>query len=241
MGLKLVLAEPRKDLKRVQMCTEQKSPGCIADIVDASDPDFRSSEGRLLGSAQHWGPGVCRSHYQLQLRGVGNAMDQVVRALAVATKAHGKIGLLRFHGHGYPGFQFLCSGRELSPYFLKRKIATKKMTADQANAVLKAAVHDPKSRIAISAWNLRIHIGSLLTLSPLLAPGAEVWLMGCNVGGGAKGRKFVDDLAFMLGTTVKAGSQTQFGTHEPTYNAVNFTHEGPIVVGSPIVDPWAKR
>lgn len=209
----------------LQRCGEGSPDGMVVDVFDMADPDIPNTEGRTRRS----GPGVCRSDYRVYVPPVGNAVDQVVRKVVQAAYKRGKIRLIRFHGHGTTGYQSVWGGPLL-------QVVAEGMTEVQSRRVIR----NPALRVAISYWNLPTITGALMQLSRHFTPDGEVWLMGCQVGEGREGRQLVHRLAILLGVVVRAGEPLQYASTEPAAWRMNYTLEGKVVVGRPIVDPWAE-
>jgi len=207
-------AMPRNRAAQLRRCEGGPPPGRVLDIIDTSDPDIVENEGTYSRD----GVGVCKPEHRVFVRASPDVLGDVVRSAEAAVKARGRLGLMRIHGHGFPGYQSIWGEPVLAA-----------VRGKMSEAQLARVVKDPTSRTAISYRNLSIIRPSLMRLAPLFSPGGELWLMGCDVGAKAEGRQLVNSLALSLGTIVKAGVMIQ----EAGNPVLNFTHEGTVIVGRP--------
>ncbi|WP_376089204.1 peptidoglycan-binding protein [Roseomonas sp. CCTCC AB2023176] len=119
----------------------------------------------------------------------------------IASRAQtGKVMLLRIHGHGGKGVQNVTGGE------------------------INGAPH----MASISLDRFEESAMALLMIRRIFVGFGCVQLLGCNVGGGPKGKELVGKLARTWGVPVTAGIQTQFAGGSQT-----FRFEGPTVSGFP--------
>jgi hypothetical protein len=100
---------------------------------------------------------------------------------------HGKVVLLRFHGHGSPGRMIVASGRRgiAGSSFL----STNTVRFDRA----------------------------LRSLRPIFASFGSIELHGCRVGRGSAGRILLTRMANATGAPVTAGKSAQYGGDQSTF------------------------
>lgn len=134
------------------------------------------------------------------LFGCSNGVQELVRAVKAKARGEGSIALLRIHGHGGEGNQGVSSG----------------------------AANGQRHLAGISDENFGTTGAQLAMLQSLLCPYGSVQLLGCSVGGGAKGKSLVTKLTQSFGVPVTAAVQIQFGGGRKT-----FTFEGPTVTACP--------
>src|SRR5262249_50808277 len=143
--------------------------------------------------------------------GMSGGVDFVMNQIAARAGGNGTVMLLRFHGHGNRGLQNLTGGE------------------------INGAPH----LAAISDDNFPQVVGSLQKITRVFAGFGSVQLLGCEVGGGAKGKSLVNKLANTWGVPVTAGQRTQFGG-----GAKTFVFEGPTISGFPggvDLKAWSKQ
>lgn len=143
--------------------------------------------------------------------GMSNGVEVVMNEILNRAQGPGRVALLRFHGHGGRGSQNVSGGH------------------------INGAPH----LAAISDDNFSQIRGKLQRISHIFAPFGSTQLLGCDVGGGAKGKSLISKLANVWGVPVTAGLHTQFGGGKQT-----FTFEGPTVTGFPAglndLKSWSK-
>lgn len=209
---------------------EISASGPFVDVIDASDPDLIFMEGQMMRETGKSGTGVLKSDIRIFVHNKPNAVDYAVDEVVRSSGISGKIGLLRFHGHGLSGYQSV-NGRVMSRWRNDMDIRLGLRTNAQVESQVNKEHKNPNSRVAISRWNLGTIGPSISRLKSVFSDGAEVWLMGCWVGSGKDGLRLVNALAQILGVTVKAGSDVQFAGYDVATSSSNYLHEGPIVVG----------
>lgn len=228
MGIFISKAPPR-DLKTnisvsipdslgIRQCNATEVTGLIVDVIDTSDPSLLTNEYAGLSRGSQ-GVGYCRSDVQLLVRNYPTVVTTVVSDLLEVVPKRGRLRLLRFHGHGLPGYQSVWGDA---------------IENDREN---------PHSQTGIGNWNLAMLTGQLMRLCPYFGPKAEVWLMGCLVADELVGQEFISRLSHILGVPVVAGVPLQYATDrlEAELSATNFLHEGEIRFGTPTLNPFAKR
>jgi hypothetical protein len=132
--------------------------------------------------------------------GMSGGVDFVMNQIAARAGGSNTVGLLRFHGHGNRGLQNVTGG--------------------DLNGVPHLA--------AISSDNFGQIAGSLQRISHIFAKFGCVELLGCSVGGGAKGTLLVQKLAGIWDVPVTAGIFDQLGGKANT-----FRFEGPTITAFP--------
>jgi peptidoglycan hydrolase-like protein with peptidoglycan-binding domain len=126
--------------------------------------------------------------------GMSNGVEFVMQQIAAKAVGPKRVALLRFHGHGNKGMQNVTGGE------------------------ISGAPH----LAGISDGNFVKVQGSLQRISEFFVEFGSVQLLGCNVGGGPKGKALLQKLSTVWGVPVTAGIQTQFGGGVNT-----FIFEGP--------------
>jgi hypothetical protein len=213
----------------------------IVDVIDQSDPDVTMTEGVALVGTKAPG-GVCQSHKQIWIRNQPNAVSYVVERLVSIVGHKGKISLLRFHGHGLSGIQWLW-GDSLYKVFTAQQLGK---DVAKAEAQLIKEMRSPANRKGISYWNISSISGELGRIRKLLLPGAEVWLMGCEVAAGNEGRQLLQRLSLILDVPVTAATPLQLATLNPQLLSFNYTHEtvlgGEVITARPTLRPagWSR-
>ncbi len=128
--------------------------------------------------------------------GMCNGVEQAVSQIVAASR---QVFLLRFHGHGARGVAGVSSGHgELDPGMIHR--------AD------------------IALQNLDALRPVLRRLSSVFGPYGCVQFMHCETGGGANGRRMLQEIANLLGVPATAGIHTQFGGGTRTFRFEGPTH-----------------
>jgi len=127
------------------------------------------------------------------IQNMNNGVDFMVNALRNRVAKEGTIDLLRIHGHGIPGVQ------TISAWYFPR------------------GTDFSRVRSIISYFNFEHIRASLMRLQGCFAPGAEVWLMGCEVGAKCEGLRTIKLLAKLWRVRVTAGVPTQYGGGVKTF------------------------
>lgn len=156
------------------------------DVVDVTDPDLQDKEVKHLGDT---------GQIPITVSGQSNAVDYVVEQILAVSRGR-NIGLLRFHGHGLPGFQSLSG-------------FTPSMTYEKVETLLASTA----IRSGIGIQNFDAIEPSLKRLTSCFHAGAQVWLMGCDVGNGEKGFALLESLATLWNVPTKAGVGLQYGNN----------------------------
>jgi hypothetical protein len=166
------------------------------DVVDTIDPSFSSSEVAWIESLGGK-PITMKS---------GESINEMVQKLINQTNGT-QIKLLRIHGHGFPGFQAVASGKIRKPHQMAA------ITID----------HFQKIKI------------SLQRLKTSFSKAGEVYLMGCNVAEGNKGEELLQNLANLWGVPITGAAQTQYACEKGTKGisaqdckAYTINYEGPV-------------
>lgn len=141
----------------------------------------------------------------------GETVNLMISRLLDRT-AKASIKLLRIHGHGRPGLQGIANGNNPKPAPLA----------------------------AIGVYNFDKIKNELSRLNGAFSMNAEVYLMGCNVAQGKKGKQLLESLANVWRVPITAGVKTQWscGTEAPVdlidiCKAYTFSHEGPTETAYP--------
>jgi len=211
MGLVLVRVDPKK------------VEGRIVDVIDYSDTDLVLHEGKDL--LKNTGDGFYYSDRPIPVDKQADPIGFVSKKVAEAAASLGKISLLRFHGHGLPGYQSVCMGFDLT--VAEGDSPAKKTEAAKYDAFLNS-YQSPQDRRGISRWNYPHIATRLKNLAACFAKDGQVWLMGCDVADEPDGPELVKLLAGLWGVPVSAGKDTQYGG-----DAATFYIEGGIVTGRP--------
>jgi len=170
-------------------------PGTF-DVIDTIDPSFSKAEVAWIKDAGG-DPVIMKS---------GESVNEMVQKLI--TRVNGSpIKLLRIHGHGFPGFQAVASGK----------------------------IRHPHPLAAISNKHFEKVKSPLRRLKTNFFKGGEVYLMGCNVGEGSEGEQLLQKLANLWGVPVSGAAQTQYacekgskGISASECKASSLNYEGPV-------------
>lgn len=128
--------------------------------------------------------------------GMCNGVDQAVTEIL---RSANNVFLLRFHGHGVRGAAGISSGHgNLDPNMVER--------AD------------------IALQNLREIRASLSRLRGVFGPYGCLQFMHCKTGGGANGRRMLNEIANILGVPASAGINLQYGGGTKTFRFEGTTH-----------------
>lgn len=154
----------------------QKSGLKVIDVIDGADPAQVStiSAIRTAGS-----PYPASAHMIVNgpaSNSIGGVVDEIVKFAGISS-----IILLRFHGHGAPGYQGVSSGKEFTP----------------------------AEKNAINIDNLKDISSELNKISPCFVPFGSVELHGCETGQGPKGSQLLQELAMLWGVPASAGTTKQ--------------------------------
>lgn len=143
----------------------------VVDAVDVTNPRDLGVEDeaiRAAGGDPIASFGMCR--------GVRVVVDRVMARGGAA-----RVVLLRFHGHGAPGYMGLTVG-----------------TGEHAT-----------SEFGLSSLDVLVRF--LARMRPIFCPFGSAELHGCRVGAGIGGRRLIQGLSFAWGVPVTAGLRTQYG------------------------------
>ena len=165
----------------------------VYDVVDTLDPSFAAAEVAWI--KQLGGNPII-------MKG-GDSVIQMVERLRQRA-SNSPIKLLRFHGHGFPGFQAIASGK----------------------------IQRPHSMAAISTDHFQSLRNILGRLSGQFAGGAYVYLMGCNVASGDKGKQLLQNLAGLWRVPVTGAVEEQYvcgysSNASEECKALTMNYEGP--------------
>lgn len=168
------------------------------DVVDTTDPSLMSAEVRWLEKLGG-SPILMKS---------GETVNEMVQRLL--DKRNGsQITLLRIHGHGFPGFQAVASGK----------------------------IRNAPPMAAITLEHFQRVENSLGRLKSAFSPAGGVNLMGCNVAEGPEGEQLLKKLANLWGVPINGSAQLQYACSYDEKNNVNNTEsckgltlnfEGPV-------------
>ena len=145
------------------------------DVTKAGDELLEVADLRAAGGQPITSQGMCN--------GIRSSLFRI-RSRA----RHGKLALLRFHGHGHPGSMGVAVG-----------------TGGYASSELDVRYIDSVVRV-------------LLPLRTLFAPLGSVEMHGCRVGAGRQGRQLLRGMAYALQTPVTAGLGIQYGGGGKTFH-----------------------
>lgn len=193
----------------------------VHDSIDVFDPlllqsravlEDAGAQASLLGGMCD---GIAGFRAQLAQRRIGN----------------GRLLLLRFHGHGNRGVQIIAHGTSAQVYF-----EVIRGEAMPSTAVPTPGEDDPDyilmrretlySQIGLRSLTHARVADALRSLRPLFHPAGSVEFHGCQVGGGIEGRRFLRQVADLVGVPAVAARRPQLTT-----NAVRYG--GPIEIQMP--------
>ena len=153
----------------------------VIDHVDRTDYDSEKHQILDHEDLEPFGQTILEQ-FGMTLGGPG-----VVRRVAGSAR-HGKVALLRFHGHGAPGKMVVASGRRSAP------------------------------GSSFSSQNTPRFDRALQSLRPIFAGFGSIELHGCRVGRGRAGRILLTRMANATGVPVTAGRNSQFGGGTSTFH-----------------------
>ncbi len=176
------------------------------DVIDAVDPSLVSMEASAI--RKHGGDPVV-------MYGMSNGVGQASVEIQRRAKHAGSIGLLRWHGHGGPGYMNVSAGK---------------------NA-------DPSELSGMGSGTVSSPLTQLDRIKPLMSLIGCVEIHGCNVAQGNAGSQLLQQLARKWDVPVTAGIETQYGGNGDSFKSFRF--EGPTKTGFPTAAPdlagWASR
>lgn len=144
------------------------------DVTNAKDMGYEDTAIAAAGGKPILNFGMCM--------GVKDATTKI------EMKAHqGKVVLLRFHGHGSPGYMGISVG-----------------TGDEVSSEFGVTFLESLARY-------------LQRLAPIFSPLGSAELHGCRVGAGRDGKRLLSALADAWGIPVTAGIKTQYGGGSSTF------------------------
>ena len=149
----------------------------VVDSVDVTKPGdmgYDAAAVRSAGGQPIVNFGMCN--------GVNAVLSEIL-----SQAPHGKVVLLRFHGHGAPGVMNLSAG-----------------TDSELSSSFGVTFLDNLARY-------------LQRLSPIFSPLGSAELHGCRVGAGRDGRRLVTALAWAWRVPVTAGVRSQYGGGHTTF------------------------
>jgi Putative peptidoglycan binding domain len=145
----------------------------IIDCVDVFDPDLNSLEAADIRSA---------GGTPIIIGGMSNGVEQAVTEI-LGVARHGKVFLLRFHGHGASGIAGVSMGH--------------------------GDLGDHMSSISIANWPYLQPI--IARLRPIFGPYGCIQFMHCETGRGPNGMRLLQNIATTTNVPATGGVQTQFG------------------------------
>jgi len=149
------------------------------DVVDGTDPSLVALEASDIRSA---------GGDPIVVYGMSNGVQYIMGQI-LARARHGRVALLRFHGHGNRGMQNVTGGE----------------------------IYGAPHLAGISNDNFSQIAGTLAGISGIFLPYGSVQMLGCNVGGGSAGRSLMDKLANVWRVPCTAGVNTQYGGGSRTF------------------------
>lgn len=158
-----------------QMTTDLK----IVDCVDVFDPSLYQLEAQDLRRA---------GGNPLLIGGMCNGVEQAVTN--IINEAGSGVFLLRFHGHGAPGFAGIAMGHGDIP-------------------------GEHNSSINMANWTYLQPI--VRRLSTIFGPYGCIQFMHCETGSGPQGRTMLQNIANTVGVPATGGIQTQYGGGSTTF------------------------
>ena len=147
----------------------------VVDVIDGADPAQVSTISAIS---------VCQSAYKgahmIINRPSRNSIGDVMKTITKFAPSSSLL-LLRFHGHGAPGYQGVSCGQKYEP--------------EEKNSINIDYINDITSAIK--------------TLCPCFAPFGSAELHGCSTGKDQKGAKLLQKLANLWKIPVSAGTKAQ--------------------------------
>jgi hypothetical protein len=168
----------------------------VVDAVDITDPSYKSTtikELRKVGGL----PIV-----------TGEMCDGVQSVIGKIREVGDRAVLLRFHGHGSPGWQGISYGSGVR-------------FEDES-------FYDECEGSGLDSRSLRA-LGSMIrSLRPFLVGFGSIELHGCAVAKGRRGTRLLQQMATLVGVPVSAGTRDQYD-----HGAKVFRFEGPVRTAFP--------
>ena len=153
----------------------RKSGLKVIDVIDGADP-AQVSTISAIRMTQGAYPGAHMILNGPASNSIGGVVSEIVKFAGISS-----IMLLRFHGHGAPGYQGVSSGKEFTP----------------------------AEKNAINIDKLKDISSELNKISPCFVSFGSVELHGCETGQGPKGSQLLQKLAMLWGVPVSAGTTKQ--------------------------------
>jgi len=153
----------------------QKSNLKVVDVIDGADP-AQVSTISAISDCQSAYAGAHMINKRASTNSIGDVMKEITKLIPPSS-----LLLLRFHGHGAPGYQGVSCGQTYSP----------------------------KEKNSINIDYINDITLDLQTLWPCFAPFGSVELHGCNTGKDQKGAQLLQKLADLWQIPVSAGTKAQ--------------------------------
>lgn len=153
----------------------------VLDCIDIFDPDLLSTEVQDIRRG---------GGNPLVLGGMCNGVEQAVAAILQAA-GFGSVFLLRFHGHGGPGWAGISAGT--------------------------GADSTPANRSAMEVNNRNVVARLLARLKPIFGPYGCIQFMHCSTGRGSNGTQLLQTVAQATGVPATAALRTQYAGGSATF------------------------
>ena len=153
----------------------QSSKLKVIDVIDGADP----AQGSTISTIRYYQSDYAGEHMIIK-RASSNSIGDVMKEITKFAPPFPLL-LLRFHGHGAPGYQGVSCGQTYSP----------------------------KEKNSINIDYINDITLDLQTLCPCFAPFGSVELHGCKTGKDQKGAQLLQKLADLWQIPVSAGTKLQ--------------------------------